>query len=83
MRHLCCEEYAECRGHGSLRFSHCAECTLVANHEGLHRWALMMTKQHPELFGDEKFYDEDELVASIQSYMRGIDLKVKDDGDKR
>lgn len=77
IRTMHCEEYVECRGHGNLMFSHCAECTLLAHFEGVHRWAQMMLKEHPEIFGDEKFYDEDELAASIQSYMRGIDLKVK------
>lgn len=44
------------------------------------RWAEMMLKQHPDLFGDEprQFYDEDELTASLQSYLQDLDISTHD-----
>ena len=44
----------------------------------LRRWSEMMLKERPEIFGDsdeKTFLDEDEMTASLQSYVEENDLK--------
>ncbi len=61
----------------------CTRCVSLAVREGIHRWAKMMQKFHPELFGDhgKQFYAGDELAASILSFAEGRDLDNSQEKD--